>query len=543
MADSCGACVRHRHSLHVEAARQDKVEASRQNAKTAPHTTETQKQKSSTMRKVAAAAAVALAATATTSEASSRTPVSVSIVPKALSARGGASFQDKDSKNISASWPKSRNKKNKKKKRSPSAKSPRKSEKHEQENESNEETEEEEESSVPPSPQEILIQELLQEDDYYAILGVGKTATSQQIQKAYRRRAVQTHPDKVPNNDRHAFDKVAEAYDVLSDDTKRATYDRFGKRGLDSTTEGRPPSSFTEDIFRSFFGSQFSHYRNPQSARNRTVRYQLEVTLEDLYNGITKNIIVTEPNQKKVQVSIERGMISGQAIVLSGEMDHVADATPADLVFVIQQRPHPHFTRKGHDLAMELTVTLQEAICGMTRTIRHLDGRLISISSAKHKINGDTVNVLIQTGDVHVLRNEGMPKAGERDAFGDLYVQYRVEMPSQEAVDSLTSDEREQLDALLGKLERDKNRSKAADTEKDVRLMEKASPADFGRASGPFRVETEDFEEEHSHRSFPFGQRQFHFATGSNFFGGFGGFGGRQSFDDDDDSNVQCQQM
>jgi DnaJ-class molecular chaperone len=485
------------------------------------------------MRKVAAAAAVALAATATTSKASSTTPVSVSVVSDALRICGGASFPDND-KNTP---PKSRNKKKK-------TKAPRKAEKQEQEKKKEPKETKEEEASAPPSPQETLIQELLQEDDYYAILGVGKTATSQQIQKAYRRRAVQTHPDKVPNNDRRAFDKVAEAYDILSDDTKRATYDRFGKRGLDSTAEGRPPSSFTEDIFRSFFGSQFSNYRNSQQPHNRTVRYQLEVTLEDLYNGIQKNVIVTEPSQKKVQVSIERGMLSGQAIVLSGEMDHVADATPADLVFVIQQRPHPHFTRKGHDLAMELSVSLQEAICGMTRTIRHLDGRLISISSAKHVLGEDNVNMLIQTGDVHVLKGEGMPKPGERDSYGDLYVQYKVVMPTQEAVNALTSDEREQLGTLLGKLEGNKNVNKRAESDKNVRFMEKASPADFGRASGPFRVDTEGYEEEHSRRTFPFGQRQFHFANGSNFFGGFGGFGGRPNFDDDDDeTNVQCQQM
>jgi len=495
------------------------------------------------MRKVAAAAAVALAATTSTSEASSSVPLSVSVFPKALNTRGGANIPDNDKPP-----PKTRNKKKKR----AAKKTPKKAEKQRQQEKkmaepeeelSEEELQEPEEPAIPnkPSPQETLIEELLQQDDYYEILGVSKSATSQEIQKAYRRRAVQTHPDKVPNNDRRAFDKVAEAYDCLSDDSKRATYDRFGKRGLDSTAEGRPPSSFTEDIFRSFFGSQFSNYRNPQPPRNRTVRYQLEVTLEDLYSGITKNVFVTEPGRKKVQVSIDRGMVSGQAIVLPGEMDHIPDATPADLVFVLQQRPHPHFTRKGHDLAMELTISLQEAVCGVTRTIRHLDGRCISVSSAK---DIHSINVLIQSGDVHVLRGEGMPKPGERDARGDLYVQYKVEMPTQEAINGLTSEEREQLGNLLGRLERDKHvRSEHDIAFHDVRLMEKASPADFGRASGPFNVDTEDFEEEQASRGFPFGPRQFHFASGSNFFGG--AFGGRQNdFDEGDDgSNVQCQQM
>lgn len=499
------------------------------------------------MRTVAAAAAVALAATATsTSEASPSVPVSVSVV---LNSRGGADFPEKE--DVNNKPPNNKSSRSKKKKRTSAKKTPRKAEKQEEQQRTETPPKEEEKDSSPeppkkPSAQETLIQELLQEDDYYSILGVSRTATAAQIQKAYRRRAVQTHPDKVPNNDRRAFDKVAEAYDVLGDDTKRETFNRFGKRGLDSTAEGRPPSSFTEDVFRSFFSSQFSNYRNAQP-RNRTVRYQLEVTLEELYTGVDKNVIVTDPGRKKVQVSIERGMVSGQAIVLSGEMDHVADATPADLVFVIQQRPHPHFTRRGHDLAMELVISLQEAVCGMKRIIRHLDGRRISISSAKQI---DNVSMLIQTGDVHVLKGEGMPKPGERDAHGDLYVQYKVEMPTQEAINALTDVEREQLGELLGKLDRQGLGMAGRDVESDknVVILEKASPADFGRASGPFHVETEDFEEDRASRGFPFGgHRQFHFGSGaSTFFGGaFGGRPHREDFDDhgDDGSEVQCQQM
>ena len=153
-----------------------------------------------------------------------------------------------------------------------------------------------------------------------------------------------------------------------------------------------------------------------------------------------------------------------------------------------------------------------------------------------------------------MLQGEGMPKPGERDAHGDLYVQYKVEMPTQEAVDTLTNEEREQLGQLLGKLEGDsyyQRLNDANDNTKSVRLLQKASPADFGRASGPFRrVEREDFEDDTERRSFPFGagQRHFQFSSGtsSSFFGSAFG-GGRPHdgdfYDDDDGSNVQCQQM
>ena len=335
------------------------------------------------MKTVTAAAALALAATTTTSKATSRVSVPISIPLNSLETRGGATFPNDNDK--------APRRANKKKKRSTKHAQKKGTETINNEKQETEEFIAQEDGPLEPpepdspSPQETLIDELLQCDDYYTILGVHKTATATQIQKAYRKRAVQTHPDKVPNNDRRAFDKVAEAYDVLSDDTKRATYNRFGKRGstqrLHKDVHPLPLPKTCLNI--SFLLNTIAVAFQPAQPRNQNVRYQLEVTLEELYNGVDKHVIVTDPGRKKVHVSIHKGMHSGQAIVLSGEMDHVQDATPADLVFVLQQRPHSHFTRKGHDLAMELTISLQEAVCGMTRTIRHLDGRLVSISSAK----------------------------------------------------------------------------------------------------------------------------------------------------------------
>jgi curved DNA-binding protein CbpA len=82
---------------------------------------------------------------------------------------------------------------------------------------------------------------LIRQQDYYAILGVSKTATDSQIKKAYRKRAVQTHPDKT-GGDRRAFDRVSEAYTILSDDAKRTIYDRYWEEGV-GTTNNRSDSS------------------------------------------------------------------------------------------------------------------------------------------------------------------------------------------------------------------------------------------------------------------------------------------------------------
>lgn len=299
-------------------------------------------------------------------------------------------------------------------------------------------------------------------------------------------------------------------------------------------------------MFRSFFGPGGSQ-QQPFRSQNHTVRYQLEVTLEDLYNGLTKSILVEQPangKRKSVQVHIPRGMASGESVILSGEMDHVEDATPGDLVFLLSQRQHPVFTRKGHDLAIEMEITLSEAICGVQgRTIRHLDGRVLTVSSARHNLK-DGPPVLIQTGDVHVLKGEGMPKRGEQEGeFGDLYVQYKVEMPSSQAVSRLSPEERDQLGDLLERLEgkhapkRDKKGESA-----EPCLLQKASVSDFGRASGPFRTEKP---EHTSDRPFA-GARSFYWSssTGGNPFGG-GFFGGNPHGSDDSEGadNVQCQQM
>jgi curved DNA-binding protein CbpA len=261
------------------------------------------------------------------------------------------------------------------------------------------------EDDTPPPPPNAVVEEVLERSDFYEILGIGRSATQVEIKKAYRKRALHVHPDKT-GGDRRAFDKVAESYDVLGDDNKRQLYNQFGKDGLENSSGGASAGSY-QDVFRSMFQQQTRGYG--RSRQNFTMRYQIEVTLEDLYKGITQQVVVTPPHhtpsshrkQKRVSVDVPKGAYPGQHITLSGEMDFSQNDTPGDLVFVVQQAPHPAFTRKGHDLAMQLTITLEEAICGLKRDIRHLDGTKIWIESALVEDNKDqNTPILIQTGDV-----------------------------------------------------------------------------------------------------------------------------------------------
>eukprot|EP00980_Cylindrotheca_fusiformis_P028110 scaffold22581_cov123-Cylindrotheca_fusiformis.AAC.7 len=460
---------------------------------------------------------------------------SSSLLGDSLCLRGGVSYEDDqagDSEPKKHSKKKNRSKKSKREEGA--SPKPRKNDDKNRKGQNS--------SASSPNPKKDkpnkIVEEIIQQDDFYRILGVSRTASQVEIKKAYRRRALSVHPDKT-GGDRRAFDKVSESYDILSDETKRKVYDRYGKDGVENG--GSAPSSF-QDVFQSMFQQQ-SYGRGRQ---NYTMRYQLEVTLEDLYNGVTQEVVVTSPNerkrQKNVQVHIPKGSIQGQPIVLSGEMDFAND-TPGDLVFVVSQTPHPVFTRKGHDLAMELTISLEEAICGLQREIRHLDGTSIWVESARNSEKP----TLIQTGEVQVLKGRGMPKRNNTGDHGDLYIQFRVLMP--ESKNSyLSEEEYTELRRLLSKLQGGSSKKKPSQ-EDTVHHLQAASTRDFGRASG--QVHLEEDEHLHARESHPFASQFFPQGAGRSafYFGGnFGNsFSGGHPFGGDghgnDDGNIECNQM
>ncbi|GFH51241.1 hypothetical protein CTEN210_07717 [Chaetoceros tenuissimus] len=454
-------------------------------------------------------------------------------------------------------------------------------------------------AAVPPPPKAKdssngLIEEIIQSQDLYHILNLDKgqklSYTSVEITKAYRRRCVLTHPDKL-NGDRRAFDKVSEAYDVLKDEEKKKIYDRYGleavkdpdfaaRASMGSAFSGMG-SSFQDQIFKSFFGSAAptSGPRgfNRMPRKNNDMKYELEVSLEDMYKGAHREVRISQPNGPKVvDLDIPAGVLQGSTIRLSGMVDHIQSATPGDVIFIIRQKQNPRFTRKGHDLAMELKISLGEAICGFEREIVHLDGRKIHVNGPiSQKIrNGqgedtDSVPEMIKTGDVHVLKGEGMPKKlasrpydyafadddNRLETFGDLYIQYEVEMPStndSKLQQRLTNEERKTLGILLNKLQginNNKDKNESASKAAIIKELMKSDASNFGRASGkatPERIgdedgdhmHTEDEDQHHYSRGFQY------FSSGGQFFSrGSSPFTSSSSYGADDDGDVQCQQM
>jgi len=312
--------------------------------------------------------------------------------------------------------------------------------------------------------------------DYYAILGVSKTADEAEIKKAYKKQALKWHPDRNQDKKEVAekkFKELAEAYEVLSDKNKREIYDRFGEEGLKQGPGAAPggaeafggmPSGFTfrttgvpfggaggfvptsaEKIFEQFFQqSGFGSNRNffhddfgpsmfsgPERVRKpKAFEYQIQCSLEELYKGTTKKMKISKrlqdpsgktiPVENILQVNIKPGWKKNTRITFEKEGDEIPGQEPADVVFVIQEKPHPTFKRDGNNLIYVKTLTLKEALTDPVFFIQTLDDRKLKV----------TMNQIVKPGSTHIIKGEGMPNQKNPTIKGDLIIQFQVEFPN-----------------------------------------------------------------------------------------------------------------
>jgi len=344
-----------------------------------------------------------------------------------------------------------------------------------------------------------------EEVDLYILLGVERTASENDIKKAYRKLALQHHPDKVPEDQRAEsevkFKAVSQAYEILRDEEKRHLYDTHGMAAFDPSRGMGGPEVDMNDILASMFGMHMpgmpggpNGRRGPRRSPDEEQPYK--VTLEELYKGKTvkfaaeKQVICgqckgsgakdkVKPNKcdrcrgigmqevyrqiapglarketipcdhcqgsgmyykekdrckkckgkrtvkerKALELYIPRGSIQNERIVLEGEADQIPDTTPGDLIFHLVEEPHERFTRVGHDLSAEITVTLAEALSGFSRVVlTHLDGRGIHIDHPRGKV--------LTPNEVLRVAGEGMPQK-RGDAKGDLYLIVKIQFPSE----------------------------------------------------------------------------------------------------------------
>jgi molecular chaperone DnaJ len=338
--------------------------------------------------------------------------------------------------------------------------------------------------------------------DYYEILGVPRGASDEEIKRAYRKLALQYHPDRNPGNKEaeEKFKEISEAYEVLSDPEKRRIYDMYGHEGLEGKGYSTGFSDIDEifsafnDIFEDLFGFRTGTRRRTRPRQGRSLRYDLEITLEDAYKGAEKEIsferlevcpecngaggkhripcpscggmgqitrshgffhisttcsrcngegyIFSEPcpncrgngvvrRRKKINIRIPAGVDTGSQLRIRGEGEPGEyGAAPGDLFIVIHVKEHEFFRREGDHLYCEIPVSFVQAILGDRIKI--------------HLIGGEEAEVEIppgtQPGSIIRVPGKGMPKLGS-EKRGDLFVKIEVRLPK-----SLTKKQRELLE-------------------------------------------------------------------------------------------------
>eukprot|EP01041_Mallomonas_annulata_P011443 gene11443-23934_t len=136
-------------------------------------------------------------------------------------------------------------------------------------------------------------------------------------------------------------------------------------------------------------------------------------------------------DRKVLEAVVEKGMKNGQKIRFAGEADEAPGTVPGDVIFVVQEKEHEIFKRKGADLVLTLELQLSEALCGFTRTITHMDGRILRIDSKAGEI--------IKPDDVRLIQGEGMPFHGNPFTKGRLFVHFRVTFPTSMSPGAVTA--------------------------------------------------------------------------------------------------------
>jgi len=312
--------------------------------------------------------------------------------------------------------------------------------------------------------------------DYYAILGVPRTASEKEIRSAYRRLARQYHPDVNPGNKEaeERFKEINEAYEVLSDPERRRKYDQLGarwreyeqwERARQAAGEPARPEEFqwfveeapagTEytyrtltdedlrdlfgeagafsDFFETFFG-RGARREAPRPRRGADLEAPVEVTLEEAYRGTTRQLSLEDATgaPRRLEVTIPPGVDDGARVRIAGQgAPGRAGGAPGDLYLVVHVRPDPRFERRGDDLYVRERAPLSTLLLGGELRVRTPDRRTLAL-----KIPPGTAD-----GQVFRLRGQGMPRLGQPDRRGDLHVEVHVRLPER-----LTPRQRELLE-------------------------------------------------------------------------------------------------
>lgn len=287
--------------------------------------------------------------------------------------------------------------------------------------------------------------------DYYGALGISKTASQDDIKKAFKKLARKYHPDLNPNDPsaKQKFQEINEANEVLGDPEKRKKYDAYGENwkhadqfeaqkqhyqqqggsgggfgGMDGGYWSSADGGFSgnegefSDFFESLFGSRRSN-RQGRSTGFKGQDYNAELHLS-LRDAATTHKQILEVNGKKIRITVPAGVSDGQTIKLNGQGGPGMNAGPAgDLYITFVIADDPTFKRQGDDLHIQVPLDLYTAVLGGEQTIDTLNGKV------KLKVKPET-----QNGTKVRLKGKGFPVYKKDGQLGDLFVTYKVKIPT-----------------------------------------------------------------------------------------------------------------
>ena len=287
--------------------------------------------------------------------------------------------------------------------------------------------------------------------DYYKDLGVGKTATSAEIKKAYRTLANKYHPDKTKGDKaaEEKFKDINEANEVLSDPVKRKKYDQFGADWKHYEEAGARPGGFdwskyaaagggqayrttmnesdgmfadegVNDLFEMLFGQRSGQHRGRRgiAIRGEDLEREITLSLEEAYQGTMRLIHL---HGQTIKVTIKPGVADQQTLRIPGKGGGGLSGGPnGDLYLDVRIAPHPEFLRKGNDLHRDLPVDLYTAVLGGKAQMKTLKGQ-ITVTIPKGTPNGKELR----------LQGLGMPVYRKKNEFGNLLVKVDILLPEQ----------------------------------------------------------------------------------------------------------------
>jgi curved DNA-binding protein len=264
-------------------------------------------------------------------------------------------------------------------------------------------------------------------EDFYKLLGVSRGASKVEIKKAYRKLSRENHPDAKPDDKAAAekFGEVQNAWDVLSDDEKRAKYDQFGHAAFErggSPFQQRGPVDLGDIFggggfdFGDLFGGGGRRARRPMKGQD--VQASIDIAFTTAAEGGSHELSL---GPKRIDVRIPPGITSGQAIRLRGQGHPGSNGGPdGDVLVSVKVAPHPWFRREGRNLLIDVPVTMTEAALGAKVDVPTLTEGTVSLTVPAGSSSGTKLR----------LRGKGIPdrKTGER---GDQLVVLKIAVPKE----------------------------------------------------------------------------------------------------------------